>query len=102
MNNSRALLDLAHNRTRKNQMGLNGSLHIKERPMPIFEYQCDRCKTEFEKLVFTTDDSQVQCPECKGTTVSKKMSATGFTGSSTCSSGGLSAGLSGGGGSPFS
>ncbi len=61
--------------------------------MPIFEYQCDRCKTKFEKLVFATDQTQIQCPECKSATVSKQMSATGFTGRPTCISGGLPSGL---------
>jgi len=73
--------------------------------MPIFEYQCDRCKTEFEKLVFATDNTEIQCPECRSATVSKKMSATGFTGGATCSSGGITGGITGGssrGGSPFS
>lgn len=77
--------------------------------MPIFEYQCDRCKTKFEKLVFATDQTQIQCPECKSATVSKQMSATGFTGRPTCISGGLPSGLPSGlpggpagGGRPFS
>lgn len=65
--------------------------------MPIFEYKCDQCDAEFEKLVFATDDMDIQCPDCKSIQVSKKMSATGLTGSTACSPGGSS-----GGGSPFS
>lgn len=44
--------------------------------MPIFEYQCNACKTEFEKLVFTSDRNKIICPGCKSREVTKKMSAT--------------------------
>jgi len=30
--------------------------------MPIFEYKCDDCGTQFEKLV--RRDDQVLCPQC--------------------------------------
>lgn len=56
--------------------------------MPIFEYRCSQCKTEFEQLVFATDETEIKCPECKSCEVYKKMSATGLTGSFKCSSGG--------------
>ena len=52
--------------------------------MPIFEYQCETCKKEFEKLVFASDDKDVTCPECGSKTVNKKMSAASLTGSSGC------------------
>ncbi|MDD9303589.1 MAG: hypothetical protein HUK40_15105 [Desulfobacter sp.] len=31
--------------------------------MPIFEYQCDACKNEFERLVFANDKSKIKCPK---------------------------------------
>ncbi|AFM26427.1 FmdB family zinc ribbon protein [Desulfomonile tiedjei] len=32
--------------------------------MPIYEYRCDECQVEFEKLVFGSD--VVSCPKCGG------------------------------------
>lgn len=54
--------------------------------MPIFEYQCDHCKKEFEKLVFAGEEEKVHCPGCASVEVTKKMSATSFMGPSmgTC------------------
>ncbi len=46
--------------------------------MPIYEYRCKSCKTEFERLVFAGDKPEIQCPECKGNDVQKKMSAASF------------------------
>ena len=50
--------------------------------MPIFEYKCNQCKKEFEKLVFAGEDKNISCPECKSLDVVKKMSATSFMGNS--------------------
>jgi putative FmdB family regulatory protein len=41
--------------------------------MPIFEYVCQNCGTEFEHLVFRTDEV-VKCPECGQESVNKLMS----------------------------
>lgn len=56
--------------------------------MPIYEYACDRCSHEFEKLVFSGDDTDIVCPECHSPDISKKMSAVSFMGKSigTCAS----------------
>ncbi len=51
--------------------------------MPIFEYKCNQCKKEFEKLVFSGEDKDIFCPECKSKDVGKKMSASSFMGSSS-------------------
>ncbi|MDA3789601.1 MAG: zinc ribbon domain-containing protein [Desulfobacula sp.] len=51
--------------------------------MPIFEYQCNQCKKEFEKLVFTGEDKNISCPECKSKDVGKKMSVSSFMGSNS-------------------
>jgi len=50
--------------------------------MPIFEYKCNQCKKEFEKLVFAGEENNISCPECKSLKVAKKMSATSFMGNS--------------------
>lgn len=43
--------------------------------MPIFEYRCKSCENEFEKLVFRSDDTDIECPSCHSPQVQKKMSA---------------------------
>lgn len=42
--------------------------------MPIFEYVCQNCGKEFERLVFRSDEV-VECPECGQQSVNKLMSA---------------------------
>ncbi|MFC1884367.1 zinc ribbon domain-containing protein [Thermodesulfobacteriota bacterium] len=56
--------------------------------MPIYEYRCRKCKEEFEKLVFGSNEI-IDCPKCKGNEIEKLMSACGYktTGSFTPSSG---------------
>jgi putative FmdB family regulatory protein len=41
--------------------------------MPIFEFRCQACGHEFEKLVFGSDE--VECPSCHQKQVEKLMSA---------------------------
>lgn len=41
--------------------------------MPLYEYQCKACSTDFEMLVFTSDE-KVECPKCESGTVEKQMS----------------------------
>ena len=43
--------------------------------MPIYEFVCQACQKEFEKLVFRQDDLDVTCPECRSENVQKVMSA---------------------------
>ena len=45
--------------------------------MPIYEYQCKKCKKEFECLVLGSDDN-IACPECNGKNVQRLMSACRF------------------------
>ena len=47
--------------------------------MPIYEYTCDDCGEEFEKLVFGSKP-EVSCPKCSNNKVTKKMSAFGMSG----------------------
>jgi putative FmdB family regulatory protein len=42
--------------------------------MPIFNYRCSGCGTEFERLV--RSDTRVACPDCEGTKLERLMSLT--------------------------
>ena len=55
--------------------------------MPIFEYTCEHCGKNFERVVFSGEENGVVCPDCMSRDVKKNMSATSFMGSSigTCS-----------------
>ncbi len=46
--------------------------------MPIYEYQCDNCQHQFEKLQRMSDAVLTNCPECELDTLRKLISATGF------------------------
>jgi putative FmdB family regulatory protein len=46
--------------------------------MPIYEYRCNKCGEEFEKLVF--GNKSVDCPKCSSSDVKKKMSTFGMSG----------------------
>ncbi len=41
--------------------------------MPLYEYRCEKCEHDFEKLIYQTDE-EVFCPRCHGR-VRKLMSA---------------------------
>jgi len=43
-------------------------------PMPIFNYRCSSCGTEFEQLV--RSDTTVACPDCSGRKLERLMSLT--------------------------
>lgn len=57
--------------------------------MPIFEYKCQKCGKDFERLVFAGEENNIKCPECASKDVKKKMSVTSFMGPSigTCAAG---------------
>ncbi|HTR44221.1 MAG TPA: zinc ribbon domain-containing protein [Thermodesulfovibrionales bacterium] len=46
--------------------------------MPIFEYQCNACKEDFEKLVY--GNQAVSCPKCSSEDIRKKLSTFGMSG----------------------
>ncbi|MFA7555133.1 MAG: zinc ribbon domain-containing protein [Spongiibacteraceae bacterium] len=46
--------------------------------MPIYEYQCQACGHELEKLQKLSDDPLLDCPECSKPELKKKISAAGF------------------------
>lgn len=53
--------------------------------MPLFEFICKKCGKKFEKLVFSTDNEELSCPECKSTEVEKQFST--FSSNASKSSG---------------
>ncbi len=50
--------------------------------MPMYEYTCEHCRTIFTILRNATCLHDVQCPECRATEVTKRMSSF-----NSCSSG---------------
>jgi putative FmdB family regulatory protein len=67
---------------------------MKEFNMPIYEYCCTKCNSEFETLVFRSNEV-VSCPKCHGTEVRKLMSACCFKTEGAYSGAGSSSGSSG-------
>lgn len=47
--------------------------------MPVFEYRCEECSHEFEKLVFSASRT-VCCPTCASADVVKRPSTFGMSG----------------------
>ncbi|MFB6374654.1 MAG: FmdB family zinc ribbon protein [Bradymonadaceae bacterium] len=46
--------------------------------MPIYEYRCQSCDNEFEKLVRSGDSEPEQCPECEAPSITRLISNTNF------------------------
>lgn len=46
--------------------------------MPIYEYRCKQCGTQFEKMRRVSDDSPVLCSACNGADTEKLLSKTSF------------------------
>jgi putative FmdB family regulatory protein len=46
--------------------------------MPIYEYRCQSCGHELEKLQRLSDVALVDCPECGKSTLKRLISAAGF------------------------
>jgi len=46
--------------------------------MPLYEYGCSDCGQAFELMQKMSDPDPSNCPNCKGTNVSKLMSAGAF------------------------
>ena len=66
--------------------------------MPVYEYECEKCESSFERIVFQGDKEEISCPECGETKVRKLLSSTGFIktggisqtiGNNTCGTGSL-------------
>jgi putative FmdB family regulatory protein len=46
--------------------------------MPIYEYQCQNCSCEVEKLQKLSDEPLRDCPQCGQPALKRKISAAGF------------------------
>ncbi|NOY72013.1 MAG: zinc ribbon domain-containing protein [Gammaproteobacteria bacterium] len=46
--------------------------------MPIYEYRCESCHYDFEKLQKMSDPELTECPECGKSSLKKLVSAAGF------------------------
>ena len=46
--------------------------------MPIYEYRCEDCSHEFERLQKISDPLPSECPQCGSPQVRKLISAAGF------------------------
>jgi putative FmdB family regulatory protein len=64
--------------------------------MPVFEYRCRACKSEFERLVPVREADAQNCPQCQSPEVSRLLSLfapakggeSAASGSSCCAKGG--------------
>jgi putative FmdB family regulatory protein len=43
--------------------------------MPLFEYVCDDCGTEFEALVRRPESESAECPSCGGAKLTTQLSS---------------------------
>jgi putative FmdB family regulatory protein len=51
--------------------------------MPLYEYQCNDCGEEFEKMVpFSQANQSPECPSCQGQDTRKKISTIALRGNS--------------------
>lgn len=46
--------------------------------MPIYEYQCSKCKHQLEVIQKMSDEPLTECPECHQSALTKLISASGF------------------------
>lgn len=42
--------------------------------MPLFEFICEKCGKQFEKIVFSINNETIECPSCKSKDVKKQFS----------------------------
>jgi putative FmdB family regulatory protein len=57
--------------------------------MPLYEYRCDECQHEFEKMLrFSESNTLPGCPQCNSTQTRKKLSAVAAIGTGDAGSGG--------------
>jgi len=57
--------------------------------MPIYEYVCQACKSEFELLIRgESDRSSAACPNCESKRIEKQFSVFGMSGVETRAAGG--------------
>ena len=62
----------------QNFYGLMNQPNRRESIMPIYEYQCQSCQHQFDKLQKMRDAPLVDCPECHQAKLKKLVSAPSF------------------------
>jgi putative FmdB family regulatory protein len=55
-----------------------GLVNMGVKAVPIYEYRCDSCAHELEKIQKMNDDMLVDCPECDEPALKKLISAAAF------------------------
>ena len=65
--------------------------------MPIYEYVCEDCQTQFEKIVINKQQ-EISCPKCASKKATIQLSVFATAGASGSSGSGTSGSSSGGGG----
>jgi len=50
--------------------------------VPVYEFICDDCRTEFEELVMSSSE-EVPCPKCNGSHTTRLLSRFAFKSGST-------------------
>lgn len=48
--------------------------------MPIFEYRCNDCRHQFERIVFTREAEAESCPLCQSRRIDKLLSSFAVSG----------------------
>jgi putative FmdB family regulatory protein len=78
---------------------IEGNAYPGTTPMPIYEYVCDDCQAQFEKIVINKQQ-EISCPKCasKKATIQLSVFATAGSGGSSNPSGSSSGGSCCGGG----
>jgi putative FmdB family regulatory protein len=62
-------------------------------PMPLYEYHCDECQHEFEKMLrFSESNTLPACPQCNSAQTRKKISAVAAIGVGDSGSSGYAGG----------
>ena len=46
--------------------------------MPIYEYRCEKCNTQFERMQRMSDPEPSECPSCKQGPIQRMVSRTSF------------------------
>jgi putative FmdB family regulatory protein len=64
--------------------------------MPIYEFVCEKCGKEFERLVFGSDTDKVKCPACSSEETRKLFSVFASTGTDKALASSCGSGQSGG------
>lgn len=64
--------------------------------MPIYEFSCEKCGREFERLVFASDREPVKCPDCGSDHTRRELSVFASAGTDKALASSCGSGSSGG------